>query len=67
MFYENSHDHVGDLIQNLGDASPGDITNIAGQRLLNTLEDMKITPNVQGVIQRRFNSLHDRNGLVIGC
>jgi hypothetical protein len=67
MFYENSHDHVGDLIQNLDDASPGYESNIAGQRLLNTLKDMKITPNVQGVIQQRFNSLQDRNGLVIGC
>jgi hypothetical protein len=26
LFYENSHDHVADLIQNLDDAAPGDET-----------------------------------------
>ena len=39
IIYENLYDHVGDLVQNLDDASPGDESNIAGQRLLNTLED----------------------------
>jgi hypothetical protein len=67
LYYENSHDHVADLIQNLDDAAPGDETHIAEQTLQNTLNDMKITPNLQRVIQQRFNSLHDRNGLVIGC
>ena len=67
LFYENSHDHVADLIQNLDDAAPGNETHIAEQILHNTLEEMKITPSIQRAIQQRFNSLHDRNGLVIGC
>jgi hypothetical protein len=67
LFYENSHDHVADLIQNLDDAAPGVETHVAKQTLCNTLDEMKITPNIQRVIQQRFNSLHDKNGLVIGC
>ena len=67
LFYENSHDHVADLIQNLDDAAPGDETHVAEDILHNTLEEMKITPSIQRAIQQRFNSLHDRNGLIIGC
>jgi hypothetical protein len=67
LFYENSHDHVADLIQNLDDAAPGVETHVAKEKLSNTLEEMKITPSIQRAIQQRFNSLHDKNGLIIGC
>jgi len=69
LFYENLHDHVAAsfktwmmllLVMN-------DDTHIAEQILHNTLEEMKITPSIQKAIQQRFNSLHDRNALVIGC
>jgi len=65
LFYENAHDHVGDLIQNLDDAAPDNETNNAEQILRDTLEDMKITPAIQRKIQKRFISHHNRNGLVI--
>ena len=67
LWYENSHDHVADLIQKMDDAAPGDEKHIAAQNLNNTLDEMNITPTVQRKIQQRFNSLHDRNALVIGC
>ena len=67
LWHENSHDHVADLIQKMDDAAPGDEKHIAAQNLYNTLDEMNITPTVQRKIQQRFNSLHDRNALVIGC
>jgi hypothetical protein len=33
LWYENSHDHVADLIQKMDDAAPGDETHIAAQIL----------------------------------
>jgi hypothetical protein len=42
LFYENSHDHVADLIQNLDDAAPGVETHVAKQNLCNTLDEMKM-------------------------
>ena len=53
---------VADLIQKLDDAAPGDETHVDKQNLSNTLEEMKITPNIQKVIQKRFNSLHSFGG-----
>ena len=67
LWHENSHDHVADLIQKMDDAAPGDEKHIAAQNLYNTLDEMNITPTVQRKIQQRFNSLYDRNALVIGC
>jgi hypothetical protein len=63
----NLHDHVADLTQNLDDAAPDVETHVAKQNLCNTLEKMKITSNIQREIQQRFNFLHAKNGLVIGC
>ena len=67
LFYDNSNDHFADAIYDMDAAAPGEAATIAEQLVNDLIEGSKITPEIQRIIQQRFQSIHDSNGHIIGC
>ena len=70
MFHETNLPHTHDLMDKMrteGPSAPDGPPNKSEQIMIDTLKEMKITPEKQRHIQRTFNSIHDRHARIIGC
>ena len=70
MFHENHYSILHDLMNDIwteGPSAPGDLPNKSKQNMINTLEEMKITPKKQQRIQCSCHSLHERHACILGC
>jgi hypothetical protein len=70
MFHENNFPPTHDLMDKMrteGPSAPDGPPNESEQNMIDTLDKMMITPEKQRLIQRTFNSIHDRHARIIGC
>ena len=70
MSHENHYSILHDLMNDIrteGPSAPGGLPKNSEQNMIETLEEMKITPKKQQRIQRTFHSLHDRHARILGC
>jgi hypothetical protein len=70
MWHENHYPRLHDLIDILDAkprSAPGDPPTQAEEHLARALEELKITPQIEDNIQKRYTSLHDQKARIFGC